>query len=171
MTYTTQAIVLKNISAREFDAAIVLYTRDFGKMRATAAGVKKQEAKLKGHLEPLSMSIVQFVLGVQGERLTYAQMVQSWPSMRIDFDRYGAAAYMAESIDRNCLTGQKDHAIWELLVGNCAVLGQERPVNVRELMGEFDRDLLEILGYAGQKDMETINPTLARPFGLIYNNM
>lgn len=169
MTHTTQAIVLKKISAGEADVVVVLYTHDFGKIRAYAQGVKKENAKLKGHVESMSLSTVQFVLGAAGERLTYAQMMQSWPSIRNDFDRYGVAVYIVELIDRHCLVGQRDDAIWELLFGSLVELEQCNSSEMRALVEVFERDLLTCLGYAGIQDMRTLGIPLARPFTMVYN--
>lgn len=169
MTYTTQAIVLKKISASEADAVVVLYTHDFGKLRAYAQGVKKENAKLKGHIEPLSLNAVQFVMGAAGERLTYAQMLQSWPSIRNDFDQYGAAIYMIELIDRHCLIGQPDSAIWELLLSSLLELEQQSNSKIHAAIETFEHDLLACLGYAGTQDMRTLGIPLARPFTMVYN--
>ena len=167
--YTTQAIVLKKIPAGEADAFVVLYTRDFGKLRAFAKGVKKESAKLKGHIEPLSLSWVQFVIGASGERLTYAQMMQSWSLMRDDFERYVTAHYLLELVDRHCLAGEKDNAIWELLVGNLALIERCDAAKVRETAELFERDFLRILGYGDAQDMTVLGSPLARPSLLVYN--
>ena len=169
MTYTTQAIVLKKIPAGEADAVVVLYTRDFGKLRAFAQGVKKESAKLKGHIEPLSLISMQFVLGVSGERLTYAQMMQSWPSIRNDFDRYATAACMLEHIDRHCLDGEKDSGIWELLVANLAFVEQCEIADAHSAVSSFERDFLQALGYGEAQDMSVLGAPLATPSALVYN--
>ncbi len=160
MTYTTQGIVLKKIPAGEADAIAVLYTRDFGKIRAFVQGVKKESAKLKGHIEPFSLSYVQFVIGNTGERLTYAQMLQSWPVIRDDFDRLAKAFYMTELIDRHCLVSEPDNDIWELLLVSLAALNQEGR-SACEVIKSFEHDLLECLGYAGEKDMSVLGPGIA----------
>ena len=156
MTYTTQAIVLKKIPAGEADVVAILYTRDFGKLRAFAQGVKKESAKLKGHIEPLSLISIQFVMGTAGERLTYAQMMQSWPAIRNDFERYGAAACMLEHIDRHCLDGEKDIGIWELLVANLALIEQCEITDVHWVVSSFERDFLRALGYGEAQDMSVL---------------
>ncbi|MDP3778803.1 MAG: DNA repair protein RecO [bacterium] len=159
MTYTTQGIVLKKIPAGEADAIAVLYTRDFGKIRAFVQGVKKESAKLKGHIEPFSLSSVQFVIGNTGERLTYAQMLQSWPVIREDFDRLSAASRMVELVDQHCITNESDNNIWELLLVNFVLLNKGG--QVREIIKDFERDLLECLGYAGTTDVSILGPGMA----------
>ena len=52
--YTTEGIILKKIDVGEANALFTIYTKDYGKIRAVAQGVKKEGAKLQGHLEPLA---------------------------------------------------------------------------------------------------------------------
>ncbi len=171
MTYSTQAIVLKKISVGETDAVAVLYTRDFGKIRTYAQGVKKETAKLKGHIEALSLSAVQFVLGTAGERLTYAQMLQPWQTIRNDFNRMAIALYMVELVDRHCLIGEPDTLVWELLVSSLIELERCDSVAVHSLVEVFEHNILESLGYGGAKDMQALGAVLARPFMLVYNKV
>ena len=132
-------------------------------------GAKKESAKLRGHVEPMSLSWVQFVIGASGERLTYAHMMRSWPSIRNDFDRYATAHYLLELVDRHCLVGEKDNAIWELLVGNLALIEQCDAAAVRESAELFERDFLRSLGYGDAQDMSVLGSPLARPSLLVYN--
>ncbi len=169
MAHITQAIVLKKNPAGEADANVTLYTRDFGKMRAYAQGVKKEEAKLKGHIEPMSMSMVQFVEGAYGARLTYAQMVQPWLAIRDDFNHYGAAAYITELIDRHCLAGERDHALWELLIASFAALAQHTISSI-DAMENFEKEFIHSMGYGKDGNIHILGgEKLARPAGLIYN--
>lgn len=169
MTYTTHAIVLKKISMGEADAAVVLYTRDFGKVRAYAQGVKKETAKLKGHIEPLCLVSVQFVIGSAGERLTYAQMLEPWQSIRNDFDRYTTAIYIAELIDRHCLFGEKNQTLWQFIITHFAALARTQD-DSRMIIKDFEKDFLSSMGYDSAEDMRMLGERLARPSRLIYTN-
>lgn len=165
MMHSTQGVVLKKISVGEADAMIVFYTPDIGKLRALARGVKKEEAKLKGHVEPMSLSSIQFVIGTYGERLTYALMMQSWPSIRRDYEKYIAACYFLELVDRHCLVGQKDIAIWELIIANLALLERTKHIDIAEVVVTFECEFLSCLGYSGAKDIRVLGGALARPHG------
>lgn len=164
MIYSTQAIVLKKILVAEADAIVVLYTHDFGKMRVYAQGVQKEGAKLRGHVEPLSLIAVQFVMGMSGERLTYAQMMQPWFLIRKDFDRMSLAVYITELVDTHCLVGQPDKGIWELLVSSLIELNQEQISFGHRWVGIFELGLMRCLGYEGVNDISLISATpLTRP--------
>ncbi len=71
--YTTKALVLNTRTYREADSVYLLLTRDLGLIRATATGVRKESSKLRGSLEPISMTLVSLVRGQDYWRLTAAQ--------------------------------------------------------------------------------------------------
>lgn len=122
--HTSEAIVLKKISYGECDALYDIYTKEFGKVRARAQGVKKEGAKLKGHLEPLSLVLVTFVLGKHGERLTHAVMMRFWEGIRQSQEKLFAALRITALMDEKSFSGQKDERLWELLLESLLVLDE-----------------------------------------------
>lgn len=164
--YSTEGVVLKRVDTGEADSLFLIYTKDFGKIRAHAQGVKKQGAKLRGHLEPLSLSQINFVLGKNGERLTHAQNVNLWPQIRGDYNKLSAAFRVAELVDINCFNGDKDENLWDLLVGVFREL-EERDfsgVETAEFIRIFEADFLKTLGYGEEKDVAALNGTSSKPF-------
>lgn len=145
--YTTEGIILKKIDAGEADALFTIYTKDFGKMRALAKGIKKEGAKLKGHLEPLSFSAVSFVLGKNGERLTHAELMNSWRIARTNWERLRAAYVIASLVDQECLPGERDKKVWSLLLTYFRAL-EEWSGSVEDLLRSFTVEFRERLGYS-----------------------
>lgn len=156
--YSTEGFILKSIAVGEADTLFSLYTKDFGKMRVRAQGVRKEEAKLKGHMEPLNLTHIGFVLGRYGERLTYASVIHAWTMIRSDWDRLHAAYRVASSIDTYCFEGEKDEALWSLLYASVIALEEEQDViKLREVFfSEFQKRFLECLGYDASVDIRTI---------------
>lgn len=123
--HTSDGIVLNKISYGEYDALYDIYTKEFGKIRGRAQGVKKPGAKLNGHLETLSLSRVTFVLGKQGERLTHATLLRFWEGMRQRQEKLFAGLKIAALINERSYPGQKDEALWELLLESMLVLDEK----------------------------------------------
>lgn len=146
--YTTEGIILKKQDVGEADALFTIYTKDFGKIRAVAQGIKKEGAKLKGHLEPLSLSLIGFVLGRSGERLTHALLLAPWHSIKGDYSKIQAAWQIATAIDQHCFNGEKDENLWTLVLGSLALL--EKGVADAEFFRAFEKRLHECLGYAAK---------------------
>ena len=61
--YTLTAVVLEKAPLKEQDVVCVLYTKEFGRIRATAHGGRRITSKLAAHLEPLTVSHVRLVGG------------------------------------------------------------------------------------------------------------
>lgn len=63
----------------ESDRIYNILTRDLGKLQARAVGVRKGDSKLRGNLEPMSLSTVSFVKGKEFWRITSAQLLRGTP--------------------------------------------------------------------------------------------
>lgn len=170
--YSTEGIVLKRVDAGEADQLFSVYTKEYGKIRARAQGVKKETAKLKGHLEPLSRAHIGFVIGKSGERLTHAVLADFWPAIRRDFAREAAARYIAELFDEQCFPGESDPALWKLLLESLEDLAikplGESPQDIRAAISaftaQFEIRFLDLLGYNGEKDIRTLQTRVVNPF-------
>src|SRR3989344_6273773 len=83
----TRAFVLGRAERREADWLVILYTEEFGLVRAVAPGIRKSGAKLRGHLEPLTKTEVMIVQGRNGYRLAGAGLIDSYPKLRASLVR------------------------------------------------------------------------------------
>ncbi len=77
--YTTKGIVLSEKPWREADKVYTILTRDLGLVRATALGARKVSSKLRGALEPFSLSLISLVRGRERWRATSAQAIKLLP--------------------------------------------------------------------------------------------
>lgn len=62
---------------READRIYTVMTRDLGLVRINALGVRKEGSKLRGHVEPISLSSISLVRGKDSWRMTSAESIQS----------------------------------------------------------------------------------------------
>lgn len=157
--YSTHGFVLKKIDVGESDAVFVIFTKEFGKIRALAQGIKKESAKLKGHLELCSLVSIGFVLGKWGKRLTQATLVSLGDEMRSDPEKLKIAWYIKETIHRHCLEESKDEPLWNLVVESLGRLNRTEAFGAREtdaFIRTFNEQFLVCLGFAGQKDLRIL---------------
>ncbi len=158
--YFTDAIVLSRKGIGENDALFSLYTKDFGKIHARAQGIKKEGAKLRGHLEVLNISLIGFVLGKNGERLIYAEARNTLPAMRAKIEFMEKAFYILSLVDKAILPGERDLSLWTLLLASLSRLENE-PVPP-EFLETFEADFLSCLGYDGERDLSVLGLSAAR---------
>ena len=146
--HLTQALVLKKIDVGEADSLYSLYTKEFGFMRARARGIRKQGAKLAGHLELLSLGTVGFVLGRAGERLTHAECASFWPGIHARPQKLMVAYAITKLVDEHCFPGSPDVMLWEHIVRTLNELEHSEEDSSGQIE-RFERGLSQSLGYGG----------------------
>jgi len=75
--YTTRGLVLSERPMREADRIYTILTRDLGLIRATATGVRKEASKVRGNIEPVSLSSISLVRGREYWRITSAEFIRN----------------------------------------------------------------------------------------------
>ncbi|MFY9462210.1 MAG: DNA repair protein RecO [Candidatus Sungiibacteriota bacterium] len=94
--HITDALILKKEGVGEADLLITALTPDFVRVRLVAQGARKVGAKLKGHLEPLSLSRLSFVAGRNNYRLVGAELQNFFPTVKGESRRFRIASEITE---------------------------------------------------------------------------
>lgn len=95
------AIVLKKKEIGETDRLYTLYTREFGKLRVVARGIRKSEARLASQLENGTLADVAIARTRGTGKITGAVAEETFPFLRNDLDilqRILAAMYVFERL-------------------------------------------------------------------------
>src|SRR5687767_14899625 len=143
--YRTPAVVLKRMDLGEADRILTLFTRDEGKVRAVAKGVRRTTSRSAGHLEPFALSDVLFAVGRELDVISQADTLESFRTIREDLVLTTHAYYLAEAVDLLTEERFENRAVFETLVEalhNLSVSADARMV----LIG-FHLRLLHALGY------------------------
>ena len=82
--YRTPAVILKRMDLGEADRIVTLYSRDVGKIRAVAKGVRRTTSRSAGHLEPFTLSDVMFAVGRELDVISQADTLESFRQVRED---------------------------------------------------------------------------------------
>lgn len=123
--YRSDSVVLRTYKLGEADRIVVFYTRNRGKVRAVAKGVRRTKSRFGARLEPGSIVHVQFYEGRNLDIVTQAETVQRLGLLRSDLGRYGRAALILETIDHLTEEGEANPALYRLLTGVLAELDRE----------------------------------------------
>src|SRR5437773_10351213 len=83
----------------EADRIVTFYSRDVGKIRAVAKGVRRTTSRSAGHLEPFTLSDVMFAVGRELDVISQADTPESFRTVREDLLLTTHAYYLAEMID------------------------------------------------------------------------
>lgn len=116
-TLKTEGIILRAENYREYDKFFTLYTRDYGKLRCIATGVRKIVSKQAGHLEPFMRSYLMLAWGRSGMlKLATGSTVDAFLGLRHDLHKMALASYCVELLDKAIGEEQADEEAFEMLL-------------------------------------------------------
>ena len=145
--YRDEAIVLRTHKLGEADRIITLLTRQHGRVRAVAKGVRKTTSRWGSRLEPFTHVDLQLAEGRNLDVITQADTIDAFPAHLGDhYDRYTAGTVMLETADR-LVAEERQPSVQQylLLVGGLRAMtgGERTPAQV------LDSYLLRSLAVAG----------------------
>ncbi len=140
-----EAVVLRHSDWGEADRLLVLFTREKGKIRAIAKGVRRIRSRKAGHLEPFTRSSLQLALGQDFWLVTQAETVAYYPALLEDLLRTGYAAYMIELVDRFTMEEGQNVSLYTLLADTLQRIAEEPDPFLAVRYGELR--MLELFGF------------------------
>ncbi len=147
--YRDEAIVLRTHKLGEADRIITLLTRQRGRVRAVAKGVRRTTSRWGSRLEPFTHVDLQLAEGRNLDTITQAETLSPFSGeIGLDYERYTAGTVMLETADR-LVTEERQPSLQQflLLVGGLRVMasGERRPGQV---LDSFLLRSLAVAGYA-----------------------
>jgi DNA repair protein RecO (recombination protein O) len=130
--YRDEGIVLRTHKLGEADRIVSILTRQHGKVRAVAKGVRKTKSRFGARLEPTMHLQLLFYEG-RGELhvVTQAETIDHFRAVRDDLDRLTRAVSMLEAADQLSLEGESNPALYQMLLGALrALAGHSGPLVV-----------------------------------------
>ncbi len=99
--YRDEAVVLRTHKLGEADRIVTMLTRQHGKVRAVAKGVRRTASKFGARLEPFMVADVQCYEGRSLDIITQAESIGSYGAeIAGDYGSYTAASVMVETADK-----------------------------------------------------------------------
>lgn len=143
-TITVQAIILKRQNVGEADRILTVFTKETGKLRIRAKGVRKITSKRASHIEPLNKTALTIYKGAGMPVLTEAIATETFAEVKTDLQKVGLAYHICELIDGLCPENQENSAIFTLLEDIFTKLSLQ---NALSAIHDFELQLLALLGY------------------------
>jgi DNA repair protein RecO (recombination protein O) len=145
--YRDAALVLRTHKLGEADRIVSLLTRDRGKVRAVAKGVRRPGSRFGARLEPFMHVDLQLHEGRNLDTVTQAVTLAAYAGpIAADYPRFTAASAVAEAADKlSPVEGHPARSLYRLTLGAVAALarGAHAPGAV------LDSFLLRALAQAG----------------------
>ena len=143
--YRTEGIVLRHINLGEADRLLTIYTREFGKLRQIAKGVRRPQSKKAGHLDLFARVSILAARGRELDVITQVEALDAYTGLRTDLELVGKAAYAIELVDQFTVDGESNSDLYALLTSTLERLcaGVDRGSVIRH----FELRLLDLVGY------------------------
>ena len=99
--YRDQAIVLRTQKLGEADRIITLFTKEHGRLRAVAKGVRRTKSKFGARLEPTSYVDLQLYSGKTFDIVTQAEGIENFgDALAMDYKNWTTANSILEAAER-----------------------------------------------------------------------
>jgi DNA repair protein RecO (recombination protein O) len=148
----TEAIVLRTYRLGEADKIVSLFTRQWGRLRAVAAGAQRPKSRYGGTLEPLSHIRLWLFERENRDllRINSAELIESFFDMQKDYRVQVAAQFVAEVTQQFLPEREVNERAFRLVVAVLKALKRSGEVN-RPLV-YFDLWLLRLGGFLPETD-------------------
>ena len=109
--YQDEGVVLRTAKLGEADRILTLLTRDHGKVRAVAKGVRRTKSRFGGRLEPFMRVALLIAEGRSLDVVSQAESIAAYAGpICADFQAYTAANVICETADKLVAT-EKEPAV------------------------------------------------------------
>jgi DNA repair protein RecO (recombination protein O) len=118
--HEAEAVVLRQYSLSDSDRIIILITKEFGKIRATAPGVKKPKSQFGACLEPLTRIRLEFHSreGRDLVQIRQAELLYSYLSKNPSLEKMCVFSYFSEIVNELIQDNQPNYALYRLLLAS-----------------------------------------------------
>ena len=150
-TYRDRAVVLRTHKLGEADRIVTMLSREHGKLRAVARGVRRTSSKFGARLEPFTHVDLQFATGRSLDVITQAVTIDPYSEpLGQDYQRYTSGQVIVETADRLVTEeGEPARQQYHLLVGALHALANGTSDGTRPAAMVMDSYLLRALSMAG----------------------
>lgn len=143
--HRTECIVLRRRDLGEADRILTIFSRERGKLRVVAKGVRKTHSRLAGHLEPFARTNVLLAEGRNLDIVSQAQIVDPFRTLRASESSIACAGYIADLLDQLTVEEQPNVVLYEIVVQ--ALDRLDRQLEPFITLRWFELTALRVLGF------------------------
>jgi len=140
-----EGVVIRHSDFGEADRFLVIFTREIGKVKVIAKGIRKARSRKAGHVEPFTRANLQLAQGRDLFILTQAEAIDTYSALREDLILLGYASYVIELSDRSTSDEEENRSIFHLLTRTLNRLNRGDNPNLATRY--FEIRLLDYIGF------------------------
>lgn len=144
-SYKAEAVVLKRVNWGEADRLVTVFSRQQGKLKLLAKGIRRLSSRKKGHLELFNQVKLQAANGKNLDLVIEAETLNNFSRLRRNLNRVRIAYLLLELVDKLTAENQEHQEVYSLLVNALTQLNGHSASN--NLIADFETQLLTRLGF------------------------
>ena len=144
--YKTVGIVLKRINFKETDKILTVLTREHGRIKLIAHGIRKTSSRKASSLEPFAIVNLYITQGKSLDLILETETINNLPNIRSDLKKIGLAYQVCELVDRLSPERQVNRSLFDLVMSELLLLNK-LDIEASYKIEEFELKLLWDLGY------------------------
>ncbi len=119
-THDAEAVVLRQYALAEADRIIILFSKEFGKVRAVAQGAKRPKSRLGGCLEPLTHVRIRYYIkeGSDLGKIHQCELIHAYLGHGIDLERLYGYTYFSEIVQELVQENNPNYLIFRLFIAS-----------------------------------------------------
>jgi DNA repair protein RecO (recombination protein O) len=145
--HEAEAIVLRQYPFSDSNQVIVFFSRQYGKFRATAQGVRRTRSRIGACLEPLNHIRLAYYMreGRELGQVRQAELIHSYLGKNPSLDRICAFYYFAEIVNELAQDNQPNQPLFRLLLASLE--SGDRLASFEKLVRYFEVWCLKLSGF------------------------
>lgn len=120
--FNVQALQLRSYPFSETDLIVVLFTREYGLLRAIARGVRKPRSRLAGLISPLRCNQLQLKRARNLHGISQAESIHAFSGLQKDYDRLMAGMAIGELVSTFCQEEDAQPELYDTLLATLFLL-------------------------------------------------
>jgi DNA repair protein RecO (recombination protein O) len=160
-----EGIVIRARKMGETSKLVTLFTRELGILKVVAKGSRSSKSRIGAALEPLTVSRIVYYQKENRELqfLSQADIVEYFPNLSTDLEKWGFANACCELITRSHLGPEATPRLYPILLDTLRAMNEDG-AEPRACFWGFQMKLLGVLGFAPNLrrclNCNTISPTM-----------
>jgi DNA repair protein RecO (recombination protein O) len=143
--YHAEAVILRRRDLGEADRLLTVFSREYGKLRQIAKGVRRPRSRKAGHLELFNRVRLLVARGRELDIITQAEAIDSYPHLHADLLLVGYAGYVIELLDHFTVDAEQNVTLFKLIRETLERLSQgDKPSSV---IRHYELRLLDDVGF------------------------
>ncbi len=145
--FETHAIILKRRNIAETDRILTIFSKEYGRIRVYARGIRRVHSRRAGYLEVFSHTMLILHRGKTWDSVTEAAPIHAFSAIRESLSRVSHAYYLCELVDVLLPERQEHRDVYTLLLNALTALNDIVRVDPVAVSKQFALELLRCLGY------------------------